>query len=348
MKKITLLIWILILMLINFLWAEKGVRFEQVSPDQIAVYVNGTHFTTWNFGEELNGVYLNKPVLWPVLTSKGTPITRDYPFRTDRIKERHDHPHHQGIFFTYGLLKYGEEDSINVWGISKPGELPGGFGKSAGRIICRENVEIQDGIESGVIHALCDWFSHAANKTFLKEDRTMIFGTGRNYRYIDFILRFKTLDQPVTWIDTKEGMFAIRVTPALQEKRGKNLASQNSRISPGNARYLNANGEELEQGVWGKRSPWVALRGILQTGEPLTIVIMDHVDNINHPTFWHARGYGLFSVNPFGMWDFTRKKHRFDFTLPVGGMLTLKYRMLFYEGELQKNVIENLYQDYVQ
>lgn len=328
--------------------AAEGVQIKQISPNQFKVSINGSHFTTYNYGDELNGVFMNKPVLWPVLSSKGTPITRDYPFRKGRIKEQIDHPHHQGVFFTYGLLNYGDVDSINVWGVSKRGPYPhSSYGKSGGQIINRKNIVLKEGKSVGILESVNDWVSHAVNKVFLTEDRKMAFGTIDNSRYIDFVFRFSTKDQPVTWVDTKEGMFAIRLTPAMREyqnSRDKRIKE----IKSGHARYLNASGDELESGVWGKRSPWVALRGILETGEPLTIIMMDHPDNLNYPTFWHARGYGLFSLNPFGMINFTHGKQVFNFKLPVGGHLTLKYRMLFYEGQPDKIGIENLYNSYTQ
>jgi hypothetical protein len=336
----------MLFVLTTTLVSAETIQLEQISSDQIMVHIDGAHFTTWNCGEMLDSVYLNKPVLWPVLTSKGTPITRDFPFRKGRIEERQDHPHHQGIFFTYGLLNYGEEDSINVWGISKPGtENHTRYGQSAGKIINQKNTIIQEGKSLGSLKATNDWFSHAAQKTFLTEDRTMIFGSDSNSRYIDFIFRFIAKDKPVTWVDSKEGMFAIRLTPALLEARKNDTSDQT--IKPGSARYINAYGEELEKGVWGKRSPWLALKGILETGELLTVIIIDHPDNVNHPSFWHARGYGLFSINPFGLHDFTRGKQNFNFKLPAGGSLTLKYRMLFYEGHPDKTKLENLFSDYV-
>ena len=32
----------------------------------------------------------------------------------------------------------------------------------------------------------------------------------------------------------------------------------------------------------------------------MTIAIFDHPGNVNYPTYWHARGYGLFAANPLG------------------------------------------------
>ena len=36
--------------------------------------------------------------------------------------------------------------------------------------------------------------------------------------------------------------------------------------------------------------------------------MMDHPGNPRHPTYWHSRGYGLHSINPFGVSDFLNDK----------------------------------------
>ena len=35
-------------------------------------------------------------------------------------------------------------------------------------------------------------------------------------------------------------------------------------------------------------------------GKPVTIAILNHPSSTNYPTYWHARGYGLFAANPIG------------------------------------------------
>lgn len=346
-------VWVFvhIVLLVASACTAENVIMKQVSPHQIEVYVKGKHFTTWNCGAELNSFYLNKPVLWPVLTPQGTPITRDYPFREGRVKENRDHQHHQGIFFTYGLLNYGDEERINIWNIYKPtGNYPphggGRYGRSPGKVIFCKNIVVKGGKDIGRIHAVSDWFSDAAQRVMLTENRIMTFGYGENYRYIDFVFNLQAKDRPVTWLDTKEGLFAIRVTPALHE--AKDLTPWlGDKFLSGRARYINAQGDETEKNVWGRRSPWVALCGGLETGEQIVVMIMDHPDNLNHPTFWHARGYGLFSANPFGLRDFTKAKQVFNFCLPAEGTLTLKYRMLFYDGKADKARLADLYEQYI-
>ena len=68
----------------------------------------------------------------------------------------------------------------------------------------------------------------------------------------------------------------------------------------------------------------------------LSVAIFDHAKNPRHPTWWHARDYGLFAANPFGQHDFEPKSTLANagrYTLPPGGSLTLRYRVLLHLGD---------------
>jgi len=94
--------------------------------------------------------------------------------------------------------------------------------------------------------------------------------------------------------------------------------------------YLNSEGIE-GAAVWGKRAKWVRLSSEIEK-EPTGIIIMDHPENPNYPTYWHARTYGLFSANPMGSKDFTRGKETFNYFLPREESVSFKYRVLIYNG----------------
>ena len=60
---------------------------------------------------------------------------------------------------------------------------------------------------------------------------------------------------------------------------------------------VDADGRTGMAHVWGKRSNWVDYTAELD-GESLGVAIFDHPQNPRHPTYWHARDYGLFALNP--------------------------------------------------
>ena len=56
--------------------------------------------------------------------------------------------------------------------------------------------------------------------------------------------------------------------------------------------------------------------------------MLDHPSNPNSPTYWHARGYGLFSANVFGRKVFDPKQEELTLTLEPGKSVTFRHRVL--------------------
>jgi hypothetical protein len=83
--------------------------------------------------------------------------------------------------------------------------------------------------------------------------------------------------------------------------------------------------------VWGKRSQWACLQG-KKDGETITIEIIDHPRNAGYPTYWHARGYGLFAANPLGQKVFSEGKEGLNLTLKQGEKTTFRYRVIIHAG----------------
>jgi hypothetical protein len=174
----------------------------------------------------------------------------------------------------------------------------------------------------------------------LNEQVTYVFTGGKDYRSIDRMSTLSTSLPEVSFSDTKEGAFAIRVARFLE------FPSDNPRVfvdasgKKGDAAVLNNEGvtgnylssEGVEGGtVWGTRAKWMKLYGVKE-GDTVSLVIMDHPSNLNYPTYWHARTYGLFSANPFGVRDFTRGEKELNYILKAGEELTFKHRLFIKSG----------------
>jgi hypothetical protein len=151
--------------------------------------------------------------------------------------------------------------------------------------------------------------------------------------------------------DTKEGTFALRVATALEEPSLKPSGDASAAASgPGSGpartgKLVNATGGEREAGVWGKRSAWVDYSGELD-GEKVGVLMMDHPDNPRHPTYWHSRGYGLHSINPFGVSDFLKdKSQNGSLTLAPGEHVRFKYRVIVHQGA-SRATFDELYKEY--
>ena len=67
---------------------------------------------------------------------------------------------------------------------------------------------------------------------------------------------------------------------------------------------------------------------------PVTLAILDHPSNHGHPTYWHARGYGLFAANPLGRQGYDPKQQPTSLTLAPGQSVTFRHRILIRDGQL--------------
>jgi hypothetical protein len=167
--------------------------------------------------------------------------------------------------------------------------------------------------------------------TFYNEPKT---------RTIDFDITL-TAREKVTFGDTKEGTFALRLASALEEPRAGAPAPP-----PPTGHIVDSQGREGEKQVWGKRADWADFSGVVD-GESLGIAIFDHPSNPRHPTWWHARSYGLFAANIFGLHDFENDKSKDgSLTLAPGETLRFRYRVVIHPGDVQGAHVARLYKDY--
>jgi hypothetical protein len=87
--------------------------------------------------------------------------------------------------------------------------------------------------------------------------------------------------------------------------------------------------------LWGKPSNWCDYSGTIGN-EKLGVAILDHPANPKHPVRWHARAYGLFAANPFGLAAFTGDKTQDgSVSLEPSKSLRFRYRIIIHEGGLK-------------
>jgi hypothetical protein len=63
--------------------------------------------------------------------------------------------------------------------------------------------------------------------------------------------------------------------------------------------------------------------------------MIDHPKNVGYPAYWHARGYGLFAVNPLGMKALSDGKETLNFKLKKGESTTFRYRLVIASEHLK-------------
>jgi hypothetical protein len=112
-----------------------------------------------------------------------------------------------------------------------------------------------------------------------------------------------------------------------------------------NGAYLTSEGKKGDA-AWGTRGRWCNLTGQLE-GEPVTITIFDHPQNPGFPTYWHARGYGLFAANPLGQKIFSNGKEELDFSIAPHQSATFRYRILISSEHPSPEKTEANYKEFV-
>jgi hypothetical protein len=297
---------------------------DQKSVD---VHIEGVFFTSYIFPDSLE-----KPVLYPIMTAEGTPITRGFPI-APRAGERFDHPHHIGLWFNYG-----DVNGLDFWNNSSA--IPASEKSKYGHIVHRSIKSISSGNEEGRLEVELEWLNQAGEK-LLTEQTTFIFSGNKGKRIIDRISTLTAGEQEVSFTDNKEGMLGLRVARELEhpskkpelftDAAGKVTDIPTMTNEGVTGMYRSSEGIEGNE-VWGTRGNWVSLTGKIKEAH-VSVVILDYPSNPGFPTYWHARGYGLFAANPLGQKALSGGKEELNFKLKANGSSEFKYRIMVLSDE---------------
>jgi hypothetical protein len=261
--------------------------------------------------------YLTKaghgPAIWPVIGPTGKPMTRPWPTGTPDPGDSKDHPHHQSLWFTHDEVSTPDVRRADFWSNNRNDD------KEGAHVDHQEFVMAESDGQVATIVTRNDWMYR--DKKMFEDERRVRFGQRANGdRWIDFTITIKATESDVTFGDTKEGTFAVRVPDSMRVEAKKG------------GRIVNDQGLENEA-AWGIPAAWVDYTGPVE-GETLGIAIMSHPNSFRPKTRWHVRTYGLFAANPFGQKDFPKKElsEQGAYTIKKGDELTLRYRVLLHRG----------------
>jgi hypothetical protein len=310
------------------------------SERRVDIRVDGKPFTSYIWPESLT-----KPVLYPLLTAKGTAVTRGFPL-DPRPGERTDHPHHVGLF-----LSYGDVNGVDFWNNSNA--LPPEQQAKMGRHRHVKVLEAQGGPKEGRLRVAIEWVMPDGS-VVLDEDTTFVFRGDATTRTIDRTSRL-TARAPVTFNDNKEGFLGLRLARALEHPSTEKGTYTDAQGRPTTVAVLDNTGvtglyhsSEGKEGVavWGTRGRWVALSGRLGE-EDVTLTILDDPKNPGAPTYWHARGYGLFAANTLGQKVFSNGKEELNLKLAAGASAIFHYRVIVSSNAFEAPAVEALYKEMV-
>ncbi len=329
--------------------SQKGV---QITPDaahrRVDITIDGKPFTSYIWPTSIK-----KPVLYPIVDADGVTVTRGWPL-APRPGERTDHPHHDGLWFNYSNV-----NGFDFWNNSDA--IPPQRAPKMGTIVFDKIVSSKSGATKGELVTSSTWVEgnqQTATIPILAETTHYVFAHDGSTRTIDLIVTLKALDH-VVFHDDKDGLLGLRVARWLEspEEKGGTFTDSNGvatpvaaaanlpGVAPPTGEYHTSEGVKGEA-VWSTRARWCALTGHNESGHAVTIAIFDHPGNVGYPTYWHARGYGLFAANPLGRHMFDPKQPPLDFTLNQGQSVTFRYRVAIYTGNPSPEVLNQQSDDF--
>jgi hypothetical protein len=312
------------------------------SQPQVDVLVDGKPFTSYIWPGTLK-----KPTLYPVVSGAGVVLTRGFP---PAQGERADHPHHVGLWFNYG-----DVNGYDFWNYSSA--IPAERLPKMGRVVHDDITKMDGGRGHGQLEVKTRWVTAETGTPLVEEQTLFTFrASADGLRTIDRATYLRAAGQDVRFTDNKEGMLGFRVRRALEDpnEKGGEFVDADGKVTK--TATLDATGvtgvytsSEGKTGskVWGTRGQWTTLEGTVD-GRPVTIAIMDHPGNPGFPTYWHARGYGLFAANPLGQAAFTDGKERLDFLLKKGHNQLFRYRVLIADRHIAPAEVNTLYDTWIQ
>lgn len=340
MKKLFSLILVLT-MIVSFAMAQPKIKLvSKVSEKKVDVLIGGKLFTSYIYPSNIK-----KPVLWPVVSDGGNEITRQFPLK-NKAGERADHPHHVGIW-----LNYGDVNGLDFWNNSDA--IPADKADKYGTIYHETIESAVSGKGKATLLTTASWKDIKGNK-LLNETSEYTFSVEGKTRIIDRTTMLKAENGKVDVTDNKEGMFAIRLTRELElPSRGKvkltdshgvvtEVDGSDDKTASGN--YLSSEGIEGEA-VWATRAKWMKLYGEIN-GEKVAVIIFDHPGNAGYPTYWHARGYGLFAANTLGQKVFSKGKEEMNLSIEKGETVIFRYRLAVFSGEPTIEEINKMSKDF--
>jgi hypothetical protein len=297
---------------------------KEKNENKINIVIGEEPFTSFLYPDTLE-----KPVLYPVYTSNGIMVTRGFPLNP-KPGEPTDHPHHIGLWFNYENV-----NGLDFWNNSYA--IPKEKKNLYGWIKTDRILEAKSG-KTGILSYHANW-TNQKNDVLLEETTRYEFSGNDHQRIIDRFTILKA-NTDVLFTDAKDGLLGLRLAhelqiPADQDQKFTDdkgnvtvVKAGTDKIASGN--YLTSEGKQGNE-AWSTRAAWCKVYGKMGS-DSISIAIIDHPKNPNYPTYWHARGYGLFAANPLGEKIFTDGKTSKNLQLKKGESVNFRFRIVIEDG----------------
>lgn len=317
--------------------ALLALPLPAADPGGVSIKVADGHLD-FLVGSELVGRYnkaesVAKPYLWPLNAPGGVPVTRGWPMTEKEEGGSTDHVHQKSAWFCHGdIIPDGVEVPEKIKGIE--GVDFWSEAKGHGQIVCTRVGEPKQSTGHASIETRNEWRTAGGTKVLLENRTIHLYDLGGSRLFV-FDIELTPAGPALTFGDTKEGSFGVRVNDAIREQKGK-------------GKMENAEGKVGEKECWGHLSAWCDYSGPIG-GKTVGIAVLDDPKNAS-PACWHSRGYGLMAANPFGRQrsGFPDMKGRTDLVkLGKGETLKFRYGILLHTGDAREGKVAEAYQQFV-
>jgi hypothetical protein len=297
--------------------AASSVVFKS-EPGKIAVEIDGKPFTNYYYNWKMAN-----PFLHPLRSTTGLAVTRGFP--VEKVEgESSDHISHHGLWYSHGDI-----NDVDFWRETTGDPAQDRkFPLPVGRMVPKSEPKTVSKGDSGTLMAELALMTPEKKSLGTVVELFTFSRQGTNH-VVDLHVTLRA-DQGVSLKmgDTEEGSLGLRFADEFRQDRGAMLS--------------NSDGLMTTEKIWGKRAKWVDYSTTLK-GQKAGVVILDHPKNPKHPTYWHARGYGLCAANAFGEHDFYDDKSRDgSVTIPKDGKLEFRYRIVIHQGDAKDAKVEEL------
>jgi len=310
---------------------QTGAVIFRVGDQVVARYVTDPHYA--------------KPFLYPLKAPSGAPVTRGWPVEKGLPGEvTTDHVHQKSVWFCHGdvipegiqlKIKTTERggQGVDFWSEAKDKDGT----PRHGRIVCVQVGKPQQIAPGQVrVETINEWLTPDGVKILDEVRVIQCLTQPQGYLFV-FNITMKATVCPITFGDTKEGSFGIRVHDALRPSQ------------PTGAIITTAEGKTLAPPakdnlpIWGHPSAWIDYSG--KVGDKAVgVAVFDHPSN--PPASWHVRAYGLNAANPFGRQrsGFPSQKGKTELIrIPKGGELPLRYGVYAHDGDAATAKVAQVY-----
>jgi len=321
----------LLILILSFGIIESGYSqspwriVEQNDKKQIDILLDGKLMTSYCYYDSVM-----KPVLFPINTVSGITVTRGYPI-APRAGDHVDHPHHTGLWLNYEFV-----NGLDFWNNSTA--IAPKDRAHYGTILHDKVLSATTTRREAQLEVSSNWLAKDGT-VLLKERTSYVFRRSGTQFMIDRITTLAAMENDVSFKDVKDGFLGLRVASELEmpskgplefiDSHGK-ITKVDSANAAATGMYVSSEGLTGDA-VWGTRGRWCMLYG-RKGGENISISIIDHPANVGYPTYWHARGYGLFAANPLGQEVFSKGKEKLNFDLKAHQSVTFRFRIVIASG----------------